>query len=54
MLQNQKATDGCPSQKVLYSDSQGTGELERNPVFHTHTKHIDIRHHFVQEAFQEQ
>ena len=25
----------------------------RNPVYHSRTKHIDIRHHFVRDVFDE-
>ena len=24
----------------------------RNPIYHSRTKHIDIKHHFVREIFQ--
>ena len=37
----------------LYNNNQGAQKLARNPVFHSRTKHIDIRHHFVREALKE-
>jgi len=38
---------------VLFNDNQGAQELMKNPVHHTRTKHIDVRHHFVREAYEE-
>lgn len=35
---------------VIYEDNQGTIALAKNPVSHSRTKHIDIRHHFIREA----
>ena len=37
----------------LYNDNQGAGQLIKNPVFHSRTKHIDIRHHFIRKANEE-
>ena len=37
----------------IYSDSQSAICLEKNPVFHVRTKHIDIRYHFVWELISE-
>jgi hypothetical protein len=37
------------SPTTLYSDSQGSIALVKNPEYHSRTKHIDIRHHFVRE-----
>jgi hypothetical protein len=34
---------------VIYSDSQGSIALAKNPEHHNRTKHIDIQHHFVRE-----
>ena len=33
----------------IYSDSQGSIALSKNPEYHARTKHIDIQHHFVRE-----
>ena len=37
---------------VIYSDSQGCVQLAQNPCGHSRTKHIDIRHHFIQEKLE--
>ena len=34
---------------LLYSDSQSALDLIKNPVNHSRSKHIDIRHHFARE-----
>ena len=31
----------------LYNDNQGAGKLAMNPVFHSRSKHVDIRYHFI-------
>ena len=41
------------SRTVIYNDNQGACQLIKNPVFHSRTKHIDIRHHFIREAYEE-
>ncbi|KZO91857.1 hypothetical protein CALVIDRAFT_467694, partial [Calocera viscosa TUFC12733] len=35
---------------TLYVDNQSALSLIRNPVLHSRTKHIDIRHHFIRNA----
>jgi len=35
---------------TLFCDNVGAQKLVANPVFHSRTKHIDVRHHFVREA----
>ena len=37
------------SPTILYVDNQSTISLAKNPVMHTRTKHIDIRHHFIRQ-----
>ncbi|KAE8695795.1 hypothetical protein F3Y22_tig00110684pilonHSYRG00024 [Hibiscus syriacus] len=37
----------------LYCDSQSAIHLEKNQVYHSRTKHIDVRYHFVREIFEE-
>lgn len=34
----------------ILNDNQGAQKLAKNPLFHSRTKHIDIRHHFIREA----
>lgn len=36
----------------IYNDNQGAQKLVRNPIFHSRTKHIDIRHHFIRDAYE--
>lgn len=38
---------------TLFSDNMGAQKLVANPVFHSRTKHIDIRHHFVRDAVRD-
>ena len=38
---------------VLHSDNQSAIALAKNPVSHARAKHIDIRHHFIREAIQD-
>lgn len=37
---------------VIHNDNMGTKKLAENPVFHSRSKHIDLRHHFVRDAIQ--
>uniref|UniRef100_H3H8Q5 Reverse transcriptase Ty1/copia-type domain-containing protein n=1 Tax=Phytophthora ramorum TaxID=164328 RepID=H3H8Q5_PHYRM len=37
----------------IYEDNQGSIALAKNPQFHKHTKHIDIRYHFVREKVED-
>ena len=38
------------NKRKVQVETQGVGELVKNPIFHSQTKHIDIRHHFVREV----
>lgn len=38
---------------IIYNDNQGAKLLSDNPVFHSRTKHIDIRHHFVRDTLKD-
>jgi len=42
----------CQNTVVLYCDNQGAQKLVKNPVYHSRTKHIDIRHHYVREIYE--
>jgi len=37
---------------MIYADNQGCIALANNPVSHSHTKHINIRHYFIQECIK--
>jgi len=37
---------------TIYNDNQGSQKLAKNPVYHWRTKHIDVKHHFVREAVE--
>ncbi|KAH8415431.1 hypothetical protein KR222_010063, partial [Zaprionus bogoriensis] len=37
---------------TILNDNQGAGGLSRNPVFHSRTKHVDIRHHFIRDLIK--
>ena len=36
----------------IFCDNQGAIALAKNPVKHSRTKHIDIRHHYVREQVE--
>ena len=36
---------GCDSQSVVY--------LDMNDMFHSRTKHIDVRHHFIRQVLED-
>jgi hypothetical protein len=35
---------------TLWSDNQGAMDMAKDPKFHSRTKHIDIRYHFIREV----
>jgi hypothetical protein len=37
---------------VIYCDNQNCIKLSKNPVFHDRSKHIENRHHFIQDRIQ--
>ena len=39
-------------QVVLFNDSQSAIKLVENNVYHSRTKHIDVRYHFVRQAWE--
>jgi hypothetical protein len=45
---------GCPtlSPSTLYSDNLGCIALSKNPEYHSRTKHIDVKHHFVRQCVE--
>nr|GEX65589.1 putative ribonuclease H-like domain-containing protein [Tanacetum cinerariifolium] len=36
----------------IFIDNQSTICIVKNPVFHQRTKHIEIRHHFIRDAYE--
>ncbi|GJR82421.1 putative ribonuclease H-like domain-containing protein [Tanacetum coccineum] len=36
----------------IYTDNESTICIVKNPVFHSKTKHIAIRHHFIRDAYE--
>ncbi|CAN0919975.1 Retrovirus-related Pol polyprotein from transposon TNT 1-94 [Linum grandiflorum] len=38
---------------VLYCDSQSAIHLCKNPTFHSRSKHIDVRYHWIRDALEE-
>ncbi|CAM9000062.1 unnamed protein product [Rhodiola kirilowii] len=38
---------------TLYCDNMSAISISRNPVQHSRTKHIDIRHHFIRELVEQ-
>nr|CCA21918.1 PREDICTED: copia proteinlike putative [Albugo laibachii Nc14] len=49
------ATSSCASGQAttIYEDNQGCIALAKNPVFHSRTKHIDIKFHFLREKVED-
>nr|GEU81353.1 hypothetical protein [Tanacetum cinerariifolium] len=37
---------------IIYIDNESTIYIVKNPVFHSKTKHIEIRHHFIRDAYK--
>ncbi|GJS84315.1 hypothetical protein Tco_0750856 [Tanacetum coccineum] len=36
----------------IYIDNESTICIVKNPVFHSKTKHIEIRHHFIRDSYK--
>ncbi|GKE76421.1 hypothetical protein Tco_1542541, partial [Tanacetum coccineum] len=36
----------------IYTDNESTICIVNNPVFHSKTKHIEIRHHFISDSYE--
>ncbi|KYN22643.1 Copia protein [Trachymyrmex cornetzi] len=41
------------SRVTIHNDNQGAGKLAMNPVFHSRSKHMDIRCHFIRQALSD-
>jgi hypothetical protein len=44
-----RVENSAPPAARLWCDNIGAKYLSENPVFHAHTKHIEIGYHFVRE-----
>ncbi|CAA0823451.1 cysteine-rich RLK (RECEPTOR-like protein kinase) 8 [Striga hermonthica] len=52
-LQNFLNELGRPQEDVaLYSDSQSAIHLAKNPAFHSRTKHIEVKYHFIRQLLE--
>ncbi|GJR14443.1 putative ribonuclease H-like domain-containing protein [Tanacetum coccineum] len=52
-IQNQMLDYGFSFMNIkIYIDNESTICIVKNPVFHSKTKHIEIRHHFIRDAYE--
>ncbi|GJW85054.1 putative ribonuclease H-like domain-containing protein, partial [Tanacetum coccineum] len=52
-IQNQMLDYGFNFMNIkIYIDNESTICIVKNPVFHSKTKHIAIRHHFIRDAYE--
>ncbi|GJT37829.1 putative ribonuclease H-like domain-containing protein [Tanacetum coccineum] len=52
-IQNQMLDYGFNFLKTkIYIDNESTICIVKNPVFHSKTKHIEIRHHFIRDSYE--
>ncbi|GKC60825.1 hypothetical protein Tco_1088423, partial [Tanacetum coccineum] len=50
-IQNQMLDYGCNfTNTKIFIDNESTICIVKNPVFHSKTKHIEIRHHFIRDS----
>ena len=45
---------GTKDPTTIYCDNMSAIAMTKNPVFHSRTKHIEIRHHFIRELVEKQ
>ena len=38
---------------VVFCDNTSAINISKNPVLHSRTKHIDIRHHFIRDLVED-
>ena len=43
----------CQEHLIIYCDNTSAITLSKNPVQHSRTKHIEIRHHFIWELVED-
>ncbi|GJU24135.1 putative ribonuclease H-like domain-containing protein [Tanacetum coccineum] len=52
-IQNQMLNYGFNFMNTkIYIDNESTIYIVKNPVFHSKTKHIEIRHHFIRDSYE--
>ncbi|GJX73651.1 putative ribonuclease H-like domain-containing protein [Tanacetum coccineum] len=52
-IQNQMLDYGFNFMNIkIYIDNESTICIVKNPIFHSKTKHIAIRHHFIRDAYE--
>ncbi|GKA06731.1 ribonuclease H-like domain-containing protein [Tanacetum coccineum] len=52
-IQNQMLDYGFNFMNIkIYIDNESTICIMKNPVFHSKTKHIEIRHHFIKDSYE--
>nr|GEX36416.1 hypothetical protein [Tanacetum cinerariifolium] len=52
-IQNQLLDYGCNFMNTkIYIDNNSAICIVKNPVYHSKTKHIEIRHHFIRDCFE--
>ena len=44
---------GQQSATTIFTDNQSALAIARNPMFHAHTKHIEVHYHYVRERLSE-
>ena len=37
---------------IIFEDNQGSISLAKNPKYHSRTKHIDIKYHYIRDAIE--
>ncbi|GJS90097.1 putative ribonuclease H-like domain-containing protein [Tanacetum coccineum] len=53
-IQNQMLDYGFNFMNIkIHIDNESTICIVKNPVFHSKTKHIEIRHHFIRDSYEE-
>ena len=43
----------CQEHLTIYCDNTSAINISKNPVQHSRTKHIEIRHHFIRELIED-
>ena len=43
----------CQEHLIIYCDNTSAINISKNPVQHSRTKHIEIRHHFIREFVED-